>query len=385
MAKLETPSVRDLYDTFIADYEARTGQQQPLLKAAFVRKLAWPIAGIVVLCYRFGLWGYFQMFIETCDFDALRLYGYRVGVDYKDGSSTIAQVTLTAVTAANIPTGTVFSSPLGKTYRTTDITPVVSNTAVCVITATSSGSASLVQIGDTMTLANPLNGVPDSGLITDVTVEGEEPETTEEYRARVQARYRLAPQGGAPADYFLWSVEVDGIVDALVYLINPGTVIVYPVETGSGLAREPSTVKLQEVEASIRRSPDSDVDDRHPIQSDLSVIAPSFKSYNVAITGLGTFANTSQNRTDIRAAIVQYFDSRKPEIPALNYSAAGATISEAELGAAAVDVLNNSQSPGTFTDLQAETGAAPIAGTSILGTGELAVLGTLTINGTVVS
>ena len=56
MAKLDTPSVRDLYDGFIADYQERTGQKTPLLQAAFVRILAWAEAGMVILAFRFGRW-----------------------------------------------------------------------------------------------------------------------------------------------------------------------------------------------------------------------------------------------------------------------------------------------------------------------------------------
>jgi uncharacterized phage protein gp47/JayE len=284
MAKQNTPSVRDLYDTFIADYEQRTGQQTPLLARAFVRAFAWPVAGVVVLVYRYGQWVYRQMFIATCDVTALRLFGFRAGVDFKDGSATTLKIQLEGVTAPTISAGTLFVSESGVTYKTTDVSVTSGTTNVCIATSTTSGSATVPAIGATMTLVNPLLNVPDSGTVSEVTTEGDEPETLEQYRARVQARYRLQPQGGAPADYFLWATEVDGIVDAYVYVVEPGITTVYPVGDGSGTDRNPSTADLNTVETYLRQSPDSSVFDRHPVQATLNVTAPGNNDYSVDIS-----------------------------------------------------------------------------------------------------
>jgi len=385
MAKLEVPSVRDLYEAFIADYESRTGQKTPLLQIAFIRMLAWPFSGLTVLCYRYGQWIYFQQFLATCSLDALKIHGARVGLTIKDGSNTIAEVTLSGVTATDIPTGTVFVSPTSRTFKTTALTPVVDGLAVCVITSFQTGEITAVNIDDTMTLAAPLNGVPDEGLITTVTTEGADPEPTETFRARVQLRYRVQPQGGAAADYFIWGTEVDGVLDIFPYVIAPGLTSIYVVEAGSGDEREPSPTKLAEVEAYLRQSPDSAVYDRHPVQAILTVLAPIFTDYDVAITSLDASANTTQNRNDIKAAIVNHLDSRRPEIPALDYPASEASIGPAELSARTSDVLRASQNPGTFLDLVVSIGGSPISGKSLLDVGGLANLGTLTINGTVVT
>lgn len=381
MAKQEVPSVRELHDAFIADYEARTGQKTPLLKSAFVRILAWAFSGLTVLLYRQGQWVYLQMFVDTCEFGALQKYGARVGIVYKDGSSTEAEVTLAGVSAGGVPTGTVFLDQNGKTYRTLSATSVVSGTAVCAVTAFESGTGFDLGVGDVVTLGSALVGVPDSGTVTAVNVEGENPETEEEYRARVQARYRLSPQGGAPADYFLWGTGVDGIVDIFVYLIQPGTVDIYAVETGSGAERAPSTVKLAEVEDAMRQSPDSAVYDRHPVQSILNVRAPSFITYDIDITGLDASANTNQNRADIKSALISYLDSRRPEIPSLNYSVSEAIVSEAEMAARVSDTLNASNNPGVFDTVDVSIGGTPVVNRDLLWVGELANLGALTING----
>jgi len=242
------------------------GQVSGLLRSAFVRTFGWVFAGLTILCYRYGRWIYLQMFISTCSSDALKLYGYRVGIDQKDGSASVATVQLTGVTALTIPALTTFVNSLtGITYKTQAATSVSSGIANCVVTCSVSGEAGILNIGDSLTIASPLVGVPDSGFITDVTTEGADPETLAAYRQRVQTRYRMKAQGGSFEDYWLWATEVDGIADAFPYVITGGKVTVYAVADGSGADREPTTEKLEEVEASIRQSPDSLVYDRQPV------------------------------------------------------------------------------------------------------------------------
>lgn len=387
MAKLDVPSVRGLYDAFIEDYLGRTGQTTPLLQSAFIRLIAWPHAGITVLTYRFGQWVYFQMFLETCSFEALSLYGERVDITYKTGTNCVANNTLSGIggTVTQIDAGTLFVDEVGSTYKTTSDSPVNGGTAVCAVTCTQAGDAYNVNVGDTLLLANPISDVPDTGVITSVPIEGADPETQEDYRSRVQARYRNRAQGGAPYDYFLWATEVDDIGDAFPYVIKPGITTVYVSTDDSQADRAPDGEQLGQVESSIRQSPDSSVYDRHPIQAELNVLSVLFKEYEVAITGLDPYANTNANRAAVKAALIDYFDSRKPQIPALGYSAEGATVSDSGATLEAMEVIVNSQTPGTFEDLSISVSAVPItSGKDLLPVGTLANMFSLTINGSAV-
>jgi uncharacterized phage protein gp47/JayE len=387
MAKLDVPTVRDLYDSFVADYTSRTGQTTTLLRSAFVRVFGWVFAGLTVLCYRFGRWIYLQMFISTCSPDALRLYGYRVGLEQKDGSSSIATVTLTGVTtpALTVPANTTFVNPLtGYTYSCISGASVIDGIANCVVTSILTGENTILNVGDSLTLANAILGLPNSGIVTDVTAEGADAEPDEVYRQRVQTRYRMKAQGGAPGDYWLWSTEVEGIEDAFVYVINPGRTTIYAAAAGSGADRLATAEKLEEVEASCRQSPDSLVYDRHPVQARLNVLATPFVSVDVTITGLTLSANTAKNRADIKQAIVEYLDSRKPEIPALNYSLTDGTIAVSAISSVASSVLNASDFTGVFDSIVVSVNGSPITSKYFLPTGTLANIGTLMINNSIV-
>jgi len=386
MAKLETPSVKDLYESFIADYQSRTGQKSPLLTSAFVRGFAWIEAGMVVLAYRFGRWVYLQMFISTCSEDALRLYGYRVGIDYKDGSASVATAQINGVTALSIPSGASFvSAASGLTYKTGSVTSVLNGVANCVITSNQSGESTIVNIGDLLTLSSPISGVPDESTVIDVTAEGADAEDIDTYRRRVQMRYRMRAQGGSFEDYWLWATEVDGINDALPYVIYGGTTTGFPIGEGSGLDREPTAEKLEEVEDSIRQSPESLTLDRQPVQSELNVTAPLFTAFKVELTGVTASSVTAQNNADIKAEIIAYLDGRRPEIPALNYSAAGGTVSVLSVSAEAQDVLTNSATPGTIGAIVVSADALAITSRYLLPVGTLAVLDELFVNGIQVS
>lgn len=384
MAKLDTPSVRGLYDAFIADYENRTGQRTTLLKSAFIRLLAWPFAGLTVLNYRHGNWIYFQMFIATCDEEALRMYGERVDITIGTGAYAQGTVQLTSVTALSIPAGAQFISPDGNVFQSSTDSDVVDGVANVAVKAQDTGSNYELNIGDEMLLSSPISGVPDTGYVTNVSVEGEDDEALEAYRLRVQNRYRRQPQGGSPHDYYLWATEVDAIVDAYPYVFDAGVVHVYPVEEGSGYERVPSSTKILEVIDHITRSPDSDVDDRQPVQSTLIVTAPNVRYYDVTITGLTNSANTAENRADMKDSIINYLDSKKPNIPALDYTEADATVSNAAVSAAAMEVLDASSNSGAFSTIDVKVNGVSTGGKNILPTGTIAVLGTLRINGTIV-
>jgi len=384
MAKLEMPTVRDLYDSFITDYESRTGALTGLLRSAFVRSFGWVFAGLTVLCYRYGRWIYLQMFITTCSIDALRQYGYRVGIDQKDGSTSVVTLRLQGVSAITVAAGTSFVNPVtGLVYKTTVETPVLSGIADCIITSSVQGNIGILNIGDVLTLGSPRLGLPDSGTVTDVTTEGADAETDATYRQRVQARYRMKAQGGSFEDYWLWATEVDGIRDAFPYVINGGVVTVFAVADGSGADRLPTTEKLQEVEAAIRQSPDSLVYDRQPVQSHLNVLAPIFIPVTVAITGLTINALTAQNKADVKEAIINYLDSRRPQIPALNYPAVDATLSVLAMSAVASDIFTNADFPGTFDAIAVTVSGGAVTSKYVLPVGTLANLTLLTINGVI--
>lgn len=378
------PSVTDLYNAFVDDYVSRTGAKTPLLRRAVVRMLAWPFAGLTVLAYRYGQFVYFEMFLETCSFDALKKYGYRVGVDWQDGTQSVALVTLTGVSALSIPAGTTFVAPNGTVFRTESSTPVSGGVAICAVVSTSTGAFTNVNVGDEMTCAITLAGIPTFGIVSAVSEEGEDPESVEDYRVRVRSRYRLQPQGGAFADYWIWTTGVDGIVDALIYIIQPGIVNVYPIANGSGSERLPSSTKIAEVESEIRSSPGSTLRDRHPVQSQLNVAAPTEAAFTVRVSGLVASANNAENRATMRAAIIEYMDSRRPQIPAIGYTAAGGTVTTAEVTSAVIDTLVNATNSGTFASVVVEYGGSSIGDRKVLGVGQLAKLSALYVNGSLV-
>ena len=75
MTTFKKPTIQEIYSTIINDYKTRANIKIPILKRALVKCFAYAIAGIISLLWSFAEWQYLQIFIETCDFEALKRWG----------------------------------------------------------------------------------------------------------------------------------------------------------------------------------------------------------------------------------------------------------------------------------------------------------------------
>jgi len=399
MQPFDTPTVQNIYDTIIADYESRTGETVPLLKKAAIKFLAFAFAGVVVLLWRYGAWQYLQIFVQTADLDALKLWGAQVGIDYQVGDTAVLTGSVTGATASIITTEASYLSPdNGIVYKVQANAPVSGGNATITVAALQTGSIGNLDNGSIINLTNPLTGVPETATIASTVTIGSDDESTKAYRARVLAAYSNPPQGGSASDYFQWSTEVTEIVDAYVYVITPGQVRVYPVKDGSGTDRVPGgsvspnpfpeyvggleqpitgTGLLFEVAESIN-SDGNGVQNRRPMTAAVELLDPPTALFTVNILGLTPTPSTDLKNA-IKDALIAFLDTKRPEIPSLGYSLAGATISQIEL-ATVVQNLLAAQDGGSFTSLELVYLTNPETSV-VLPIGNLAILDVLNING----
>lgn len=399
METIKIPTIQELYDMIIDDYKARTSQEPPLLRRAVIKFMAWAFAGVVILLWRYGAWQYLQVFVDTASLDALKKWGDLRNIEYNDGQTAILTITLEGVTASTILNGTIWKSlDNGLTYQAITDTPVVGGVAVVSVQATVEGSSGNLDIGSTLNLTNPLTGIPDTAEVTSISQSGEEAEDIETYRTKVIVAYKRPPQGGSASDYFLWVTEVEGIEDCLVYVITAGQVDLYPIKTGSGTDRTPtgsisinpfptwtngiedtvtgSGQKLA-IYNSIQKTSDSTIQNRRPIQVPVTINDPEYVEFGVEIIGLDP--TSAELRAGIKGAIQAELDSKRPHIPALNYSQTRARINQTKISAVVQETIE-AYGGGGFTslDLFYESGTVS---EYTLGVGELSVLSSLIING----
>ena len=92
MTSFKKPTIQEIYNTIINDYKTRTNVKVPILKRSLIKCFAYAIAGIVSLIWNFAEWQYLQIFIETCDFEALKRWGNLVDVNYRLGTKAVLKI-----------------------------------------------------------------------------------------------------------------------------------------------------------------------------------------------------------------------------------------------------------------------------------------------------
>jgi len=283
----EIPTTEEINDRIISDIESSIGQSTPLLAKAFNRVLAFALAGVFTILYKFGQWAIKQIFTITQDDDSLELKGNQYNIARKDATAAELTASFTGDNGINIPAGQQFRGDSnGLLYSVQSTETIAGGTASANVLCLTSGENSNLVNGSTLTILQPIAGLDNQATISATVTEGEDQESTEDYRARISEREKTPPQGGALIDYILWAKEVAGITRAFAWghrevpAITEGHIYVYPLNDGE-TSRIPSSAKLTEVQEYI------DDPSRAPMQAvTINVPAMTEKVIDIDVTAL---------------------------------------------------------------------------------------------------
>lgn len=358
---MNIPTIAEIRNQILSDIQTGLGLSSPLPSRSVWGVLATALAGVIHLLYRFGFWAYQQIFTSTADEQALILRASEYGLTRTPAQSFRGTATCTGVNDTNIPSGTLFQVN-GIVYASQALAIVSGGTATITIESLEPSRLSNREIGDEITLVNPLAGLNNISTIASIIQAGEDAEPIEDFRRRLANRQAFQPQGGAIPDYVLWATEVPGISEAYPTQPTPGVVNVYPIATGT--PRIPTSGKLTEVTNYLNE------DVRRPL-GPVTIQALAFTDIEFDVDISGLQPNNAQTQSDIEDALEAYFLSRRPQIytdevnPRDVISQSDVTREVANAGArVATVVLKNA-------------GGTPIASYT-LDPNELAVLRTLT-------
>ncbi len=401
MAGYKKKALKEIQSDFINEYTIRikkeTGADIPLLEKSVVRSFGWGVASVAVMYQNYLAWVYLQILPQTCSLPVLKLWGSLFGVEYKNGTKTTLQVEIDNVTASSIIAGTLWkSSKNGVVYTSLSTVYPVDGTAVLSLEAKTSGPVGNLDPGDELDITNPFDGIPDKAVVKSVLVTGSNDEDIEDYRKRVLIAFKRKAQGGSLVDYYLWSTEVAGIIDALPYVLESGTIVVYLVADGSGKDRTPSgsvtpnpfpeweNGNMKAISGSglfyqaamAINGTDDMKNTRRPAGAVVELREPNYTGYRVEITELTPATNDINAK--IKAAIVSYLDAKKPNIMALGYTKQDATINASKLNAAVQNAIDTDG--GTYSSFVLKNSEDEVINEDILGVGCLACLDKLKIN-----
>lgn len=404
MTTFKKPTIQEIYNTIINDYKTRANIKIPILKRALVKCFAYAIAGIISLLWSFAEWQYLQIFIETCDFEALKRWGNLVDIQYRFGTKTILKIKLENVSKTEIPAGTTWKNLdnglIYKSITTINIDPATIPTNVFVnVECSVSGENGNLLNDLQLNLVNSIAGLPEIATIYSTETIGTEDESVEDYRIRVLNRYKRRPQGGSAIDYYNWATEVPGIIDCLPYVLQNGLITLYLVSSGSGINRTPSGTiqpntfpqwqngqmidivgygQFLAVANSINGSDENDnnVNNRRPMNAKVQLLPPNYTEYKIEIEDLNPINESIiQN---IKNSLIAELDKKRPNIKAIGYSANNATINSNQLNSIVQNIINSVN--GNYTRFALKNQNNEVIINDVLDIGCLAYLGELKIN-----
>lgn len=397
MANFTTKSIKEIYDGFIASYSVMRSKYvkdgTPLLDKSLVKSIGYALSGVAGCIWKQLVWSYKQVFPQSCDLPALKLWGNLVGVDYKDGQSANLTIVLSDVTAQYLQTGTVYKDlDSGLIFKTISRSNAVDGVIEATVECSESGTVGNLSVDTVLNIANPFDGIPQTATVKAVTIQGSEDEDVESYRKRVLYRFRNKSQCGSPLDYYTWGMETSGIVDILVYVLNEGIVSLFPIASGSGknrtisgsLSPNPYPVwengqfkeltgsgQMLELANKIEGSTEG-VHDRRPTMAKVKIEDLKYTGFEVEISGLSSEKYNEQ----IKNVLISLLDKKRPHNVVLGYSEANGKINKLQLSASITDVIEGE----TFTSILLRNSEGESIDEATLDVGCVAYLMKLTIN-----
>lgn len=299
------PTIAEIRDQILADYESKTGATAPLLPKAAIRVIATALAAALNLLYRFGSWLYDQIFTVSMDETALVRRGQEYRITRTPAQNWRGTATITGTDTTVVPAGTIWVG--GDYVYEQQAAVTISGSTTITLESLEAGDAVTPTIGDTLELSTPQTGVDREATVASTTQSGEDKEALEDYRARILFRQRNQPQGGAIPDWIAWTLEVAGIAEATIERASAGFINIYPITDDADPAdRIPDSSKISEVQAYVTDQ------ERAPIRAAaVTTIAPTELDFDVDIADLSP--NDSATQAAIEDAIEAYLYARRPD------------------------------------------------------------------------
>jgi hypothetical protein len=221
---VQIPTLSELYTSIKGDLESEIGINLPLFGKSYIRGLASVQAGKLKLYYLAIASTQKNIFPDLAESEltggTLERFG-RVKLNRNPFSAVAGEyeVTVTGEIGAVIPVNTTFKSDdnsvnPSKIFVLDTAFTFVAVTGTITIRSLDLGLDSKLSIGNTLTATAPLLNANESVVITSETTAPLSAETLDDYRDKVVEAYRLEPQGGAGADYRLWSKDAQGVLQS---------------------------------------------------------------------------------------------------------------------------------------------------------------------------
>lgn len=288
------PTLSDLIARVRGDFAARIPGADGQLRHSLLDVLARTHGGALAGVYGYIDWLARQLMPDTAEAEHLERWASIWGVRRKAAVPARAVVLALGTDGAVIAQGTAALRIDGAEYRVVTAATIVAGEALVSLEASAAGPDFDLSVGDVLTLANAVVGVTASLAVDSVSNGGVAEEDDAALLARLLARIRLQPQGGAAHDYVAWALAQPGVTRAWAWpgWMGLGTVGLSFVIDG----REdilPTVPEVAAVQAAL--------DLLRPVTAQLHVFAPTAFPINVVL-------RVAPDTPEVRAAISAELD-----------------------------------------------------------------------------
>jgi len=242
----------------------------------------------------------------------------------KPATNGVFEVSVISVVGSQLRSGLTFKSNddslnPGKIYILDSEEITTSNPQIIEIRSIDGGIDFGLNIGNTLTITEPVIGVEQNVSVISVIEQPLAAESEEAFRKAIIDSIQLEPQGGSKTDYRLWAADAQGVRNTYPYVKDgaAGTVQIFVEATVIDSVDSngtPSQPILDEVAEVIEFDPDITKPlaerGRRPIQAIIEVLPIVINPIDVTITSLNI--NTVEIQNSIRENIKQYLSGVRP-------------------------------------------------------------------------
>jgi uncharacterized phage protein gp47/JayE len=339
---MQIPTYKEIYDSIVSDIEAEFGIALPSFGKNYLRTLAAVQAAKIWLLYSVAAKLQNNLFPDTAEPESqggtLERFGrVKLGRNPFPAKAGEYEIEVTGQSGTTITAGTTWQADDSATNPginyVLDTSVTLSGSGVVsqniTVRALTLGTSGRQRPGDTITLTSPIALIEDTANVQSELTTPVESETIEQYRKETLQAFRLEPQGGAAADFRLWSLDANGVRTSYPFTVvgDPADTNVkvwveaLPANTAAGALQgtAPQSM-LDEVEDVIRKDPDTSKTDvqrgRLPITAfKLDVVSVDVLEVEITING---FDDPGNNQSAIETAIEERLYRTRPFVAGID-------------------------------------------------------------------
>lgn len=222
----------------------------------------------------------------------------------------VYNATVTGSPGGMVRAGTTFREPnTNFLYQVEQDLNLVGTTGTMSVRALTAGREAELFEGSDLVSTIPIANVSSNATVSAVTVEPENQETKEDYRAAILQSIRLEPQGGSAADYRIWASDAVNIKQVYPFAgAEAGILNLFAESNDATLI--PSPAALAELETVILADPNTGKG-RKPISAwQVNYLPVTTLDVDITVNGLND--NSASVITAITNAVTAYLLTIRP-------------------------------------------------------------------------